>query len=272
MPLAHVNETDLFYLEVGTGTPCLVFHGLLGDHTHMHPWLDPLSDVMRLVYFDYRGFGRSSRLAKETFTFDQLCADADHLRAQLGFENVALMGSSFGGCVVLHYALRYPERVSHLILMDTTPAFNYGKEIMANAQRKGATNEMITVIQGPSPRDDAEIEQHVKTILPLYFHKYDETVANHVVGKTAWSASGYNRCGELLTDFDLTPRLKEIQTPTLVVVGRDDFVTPPSQAEIMHEHILGSELAIFEQSGHLPFIEESGTFFATVREWLSRAS
>jgi proline iminopeptidase len=216
--------------------------------------------------------GRSSRLTTETFTFEQLCADIDGLREQLGFDKVALVGSSFGGCVELHYALRYPERVSHLILMDTAPALNYGEEIMTNAQRKGATKEMIAVLQGPGPRDDAELQRHIKTILPLYFHKFDETVANQVVGNTVWSASGYNRCGELLANYNLTPRLKEIQTPTLVVVGRDDYVTPPTQAKIMHEHILGSELAIFEHSGHLPHIEESDAFFATVRKWLSQTS
>lgn len=270
MSIAHVNGTDLFYLEVGTGIPCLVFHGLLGDHNHMHPWLDPLGNVMRLVYFDYRGFGRSSRAATETFTFEQLCADADGLREQLGFEKVALMGSSFGGFVELHFALRYPERVSHLILMDTAPAFNYGEEIMANVQRKGATDGMIAVLHAPDPNDDAELQRQVKTILPLYFHKFDVTIANDVVRNTVWSASGNKRCGELLADYNLTPRLEEIHTPTLIIVGRDDFVTPPSQAKIMHDHILGSELAIFEHSGHLPFIEESDAFFATLHKWLTR--
>ncbi|MHC4433346.1 MAG: alpha/beta fold hydrolase [Planctomycetota bacterium] len=272
MSTANINGIDVFYHEVGAGIPCLVFHGLLGDHTHMHPWLDPLGNAMHLVYFDYRNFGRSSRPAIETLTFDQLCADADGLRAQLGFDKVALMGSSFGGCVELHYALNYPERVSHLLLMDTTPAFNYGTEIMANAQRKGATAEMMAVLEGPDPTDDADLQRQVKTILPLYFHKYNETIANRVVGNTVWSASGNNRCGELLANFNLTARLKDVHAPTLIIVGRDDYVTPPAQAEILHEHIPGSQLVVFEHSGHLPYVEESDVFFAAVRGWLSQAS
>jgi pimeloyl-ACP methyl ester carboxylesterase len=62
MPVAYLNGTELFYVEVGEGTPCLVMHGGLGfDHTWLHPWLDPLGDVMHLVYYDHRGNGRSGR-------------------------------------------------------------------------------------------------------------------------------------------------------------------------------------------------------------------
>ena len=62
MPVAHLNDTELFYVEVGEGLPCLMMHGGLGfDHTSLHPWLDPLAEVMRLIYYDHRGNGRSGR-------------------------------------------------------------------------------------------------------------------------------------------------------------------------------------------------------------------
>jgi proline iminopeptidase len=98
MPVAHLNDTELFYVEVGEGLPCLVMHGGLGgDHSSLHPWLDPLGDVMRLVYYDHRGNGRSGRPRSESITFEQLCADADALREHLGFEEIAVLGYSFGG-------------------------------------------------------------------------------------------------------------------------------------------------------------------------------
>src|SRR5215210_6762462 len=71
MPVAHLNDTELFYVEVGEGLPCLVMHGGLGfDHSALHPWLDPLGDVMRLVYYDHRGNGRSGRPPSQTITFE----------------------------------------------------------------------------------------------------------------------------------------------------------------------------------------------------------
>jgi pimeloyl-ACP methyl ester carboxylesterase len=156
MPVAHLNDTELFYVEVGEGLPCLVMHGGLGgDHSSLHPWLDPLGDVMRLVYYDHRGNGRSGRPRSDSITFEQLCADADALREHLGFEEIAVLGYSFGGLVALEYALRYPERISHLILLDTAPTFDYEEEIEANARRKGATQEQLEAL-GASAEDEGE--------------------------------------------------------------------------------------------------------------------
>src|SRR2546426_3253877 len=108
MPSAHVNGTEISHLEVGKGLPCLVMHGGLGvDHTQFREWLDPLGDVLRLVYYDHRGNGRSGRPPIETLSHDQLVADADGLRTHLGFERIAVMGHSYGGCLALLYALQY---------------------------------------------------------------------------------------------------------------------------------------------------------------------
>ena len=70
--------------------------------------------------------------------------------------------------------------------------------------------------------------------------------------------------------MDLTPRLGEIGAPTLIVVGRDDFVTPPSRARILHEGIPRSELVVLENSGHMPWLEEPDAFFDAIREWIRK--
>jgi proline iminopeptidase len=180
MPVARLNDTELFYVEVGEGLPCLVMHGGLGgDHSALHPWLDPLGDVMRLVYYDHRGNGHSGRPPSETITFERLCADADALRDHLGFEKVAILGYSFGGCIALEYALRYPEHLSHLILLSTAPNFEHGDEIEANARRKGATQEQLEALDA-SAEDDADMWRLWKVIEPLFFHAYDEDLAERV--------------------------------------------------------------------------------------------
>jgi len=72
MPSAHANGAELFYLEVGKGVPCLVMHGGLGvDHTQFRDGLDPLGDVLRLVYYDHRSNGRSGRPPIETLTLER---------------------------------------------------------------------------------------------------------------------------------------------------------------------------------------------------------
>jgi proline iminopeptidase len=267
--IASINDTEIFYVTIGQGFPCLVMHGGLGfDHTYLHPWLDPLGDTLQLIYYDHRGNGRSGRPDKKTMSHAQFAADADALASHLGHEKVVVMGHSYGGFIALEFALRHPDRLSHLILLDTAPALNNLEEIEANALRMGATEEMMTVLQ-ESWSTDEEMRQRLEIIWPLYFKNYDSDIAARLVGNCIVSIAG-NACEGEAEAYNVTPRLGEIQIPTLVLVGREDFVCPPSQAHILCKGIPNSELVIFEDSGHLPYVEEPGLFFDTVRDWTTR--
>ena len=266
MPVAHLNGTELFYVEVGEGVPCLVMHGGPGaDHTSLHPWLDPLGDVMHLIYYDHRSNGRSGRPPSETITFERLCADADALREHLGYERVAVLGLSFGGCVALEYALRYPERLSHLILLSTDSGGEEDEvEFETNARRKGATPEQLEALEA-SVEDDAGLGRWWKLVRPLFWREFDADLDDRVMGNTVFSAQPFNAVDDFAEGWDVTPRLGEIRGPTLVLVGREDIVCPPSQAKIMHEGIPDSELVVFERSGHFVYVEEAEAFFDAVR-------
>jgi proline iminopeptidase len=224
---------------------------------------------MHLVYYDHRGNGRSGRPPPETLTFERFCSDADSLRAHLGFEKVAVLGNSFGGFIALEYAMRYPGRLSHLILLDTAPTFDSGEEVEANARRKGATAGQLEALEA-SADNNAEFWQLWKLIEPLYFHTFDANIAERVLGRTIISVEANEAGGAITEGWDRTPHLGEISAPTLVLVGRDDFVCPPSQAKIMHERIPNSELVVCEKSGHFANVEEPEAFFDAVREWLRR--
>jgi proline iminopeptidase len=84
------------------------------------------------------------------------------------------------------------------------------------------------------------------------------------------SAEAYRAGAALMEGWSVVPRLGEISGPTLILVDQDDFICPPSPAKIMHEGIPHSELVLFEQSGHFPYIEEPDAFFNAVRGWLQR--
>jgi proline iminopeptidase len=272
MPVAHVNDTELFYVQTGAGLPCMVMHGGLGlDHTYLHPWLDPLGDVLHLTYYDHRGNGRSGRPPVATLTHEQYCADADALRSHLSFERMALLGHSYGGFLALEYVLRYPERVSHLLLIDTAPAMDYGEEVVAIALRKGATPEMLVALAAEPPAEDATLAEELQTVAPLYFYAFNAETVAKLLDSTIYSASTYAAQPALLARYNVVSRLHEIQTPTLIVVGGDDFITPPSQAQRLHQAIAGSELMVLERSGHFPYVEEPEAFFGAVRDWLGRS-
>lgn len=271
MPAAEINGARLFYTEFGSGDPCLTMHGGLGlDHTHLHPWLDPLGDRLRLVYYDHRGNGRSERTAPETLTFEQFSADADALRQELGLGKVLLLGHSYGGFIALDYALRYPESMSRLILISTAPAVDYWPEIRENMRRRGATAEMIESFESGSWPTDEELEAHVDLVGHLNFAAANEHLAREVTRETIYSAYARSAAFDLLQNYDVEPRLSEISVPTLVIVGREDVFTPMSQAQRLHDAIPGSELVVIEGAGHFNYAEQPEAFFSAVRSWLER--
>lgn len=271
MPKAPVKDTELFYTTVGEGVPCLVMHGGLGlDHTYLHPWLDPLGDTLKLIYYDHRGNGRSGRPAKETLTVAQFAADAAELVAHLGYEKVAVLGHSYGGVIGLEFALRYPERLSHLVLLDSVPTLLDPVEIQANAIRNGATDEILVNI-GKKVTSNEEFAEKLMKIAPIYYKTYDEKVVSRMMGNCIFSIEGRAAEGEWEA-FNVIPRLGEIQVPALIMVGRYDFICPPSMSETMHQGIPDSELVIFEDSGHFPFVEEADAFFKTVKDWFNKTN
>jgi len=273
MAKADINGTELFYITIGAGIPCLVMHGGLGfDHTYLHPWLDPLGDILRLTYYDHRGNGRSGRPDKETMTHAQFAADADSLAVHLGHEKVAVLGHSYGGFIALELALRHPDRLSHLILMDTAPTSPYGDEVMENAQRQAQRHsnpkEILAVMQENWSTDE-EMRARFPIMWPIYFKNFDPEVGARLLENSIVTVSGGARKGEL-ESYNVISRLGEIQIPTLVLVGREDWICPPSKAHILHDGIPNSELVIFENSGHLPYVEESKLFFDTVLNWFKQ--
>lgn len=268
MPTIEINQTQLFYTSQGTGVPCLVMHGGLGlDQTYLRGF-DSFSDVLHLVYYDHRHHGRSGRPPLDSVTHAQLAADAEGLRQHLGLGKVAVLGHSYGGFIALEYALRYRESVSHVILVDTAPAFNYGEDIVNNAMARGATPEMLEALAA-SPSTDEAMKSMLKLIFPLYFYRY-QPAYNALLAEIIVCAACANHQEQLLSTYNTLPSLHDIGCPTLILVGRDDFICPPPQAHLMHARIPHSDLVVFEHSGHFPWIEEPTLFIHTVKEWLAR--
>src|SRR5512132_4107667 len=128
MPTMPIRDVSLHVEVIGHGYPLLLMHGGPGaDHWTMLPFRR-LADQFTLIFYDHRCNGRSTGAPVTSMTWENLTADADALREALGFERWAVLGHSFGGHVALEYALRYPDRLSHLILLDTGATSSWSRE------------------------------------------------------------------------------------------------------------------------------------------------
>jgi len=276
MPTINIIDTELYYDKCGSGSPFLVMHGGLGvDHSYFRPFLDPLGDIFQLIYYDHRGHGQSERSAIDTLTFEQLADDANILREKLGYEKIGVIGHSAGGFVALHYALRHQKHLSNLILLDTAPAFDHMEEIMAIVQQRNPPPEIIAAFNAPTASSERELKDQLLTMHPLYFSEFTpelEDMTTKVIEKMKLVPELQVRSDMLLQTYNVSLQLKKIKVPTLILVGKDDFICPPSQAQRMHERIPDSELFIFEKCGHYPFLEVPDVFFRVVREWIKKVN
>ena len=272
---AQVNGTRLYYRIRGKGTPMLMMHGGPGlDHTYFLPWFDALCDQMQFIYHDHRMSGRSDRPEDPAgVTHATWAADADALRAKLGYDRIILFGHSYGGGVALEYALNYGDHLDGLVLCCTAPTFDYLEVILENAKTRGTAEQLeaLGAVMSGSITDDAQWRRMWMTYLPLYFKEYDPVVGAAMDRQTVYSAAAQNHAqARCLPLFNMLDRLSEITTPTLVISGRRDWITPPAQAgERIHARLPNSESVVFEESGHFPFIEETTPFMQLLSDWVS---
>ena len=272
--IVNLNGAELFVDIQGEGKPIIAHHGGpgMGSHANAKAAFAPLSDSYQIVSFDARGSGQSS--LTPPFTHEQWVADLDALRDYLGFEQFIMTGGSYGGYIALEYTLAHPERVSHLILRDTAASHNYEAQAKATALAKAAAypgineTDLNRIFAGKMDSDE-DFEQVFATIAPLYDAHYDEEKTAAWLEKIAFHAETHNYAfSHNLPRFDLTNRLSEMEVPTLVIVGRHDWITPLAASEELAAGIPNAQLVIFENSGHSPQQEEPERFIEVVRDFL----
>ncbi|MFW9901773.1 MAG: alpha/beta fold hydrolase [Candidatus Thorarchaeota archaeon] len=271
MTITKINETQIYYDEHGSGFPFLVMHGGLGvDHTYLRPALDILGDFMKLIFYDHRGHGRSGRPQINTITYKQLADDANILRESLGYRKIGIIGNSAGGYIALNYAIHHPENLCYLILIDTAPAFDYLEEVMTIVQNKNPTPEILQTFNDPVDPTVEGFRNQFKILQPLYFYDFTskhQKMAYDLIDKMILNPKVAALNEILMPKFNVSSQLSKIEVPTLILVGRDDFISPPSQAERMHKSIPNSEIYIFEKCGHYPFFETPDDFLRVVTKW-----
>jgi len=273
----EANGVTIWY-EVrggGPGTTLVVANGGPGfDHSYLHcsPAWDRLAKGRKVIFYDQRGNGRSSPL-KEGIPcgLAEQIADLDALRNHLGLARVDLLGHSWGGYLVMAYAARHPERISHLLIVDSgAPKIQDTVFLFKNIHPETVSREdavAFAVELGDEQAIAADLHEYV-TMLFYTAEARDAFVARSTafsfhqkVNKAVW---------EDLRRFDLNPELAKFKFPTLVVTGRYDFNVAPSVAWGIHKAIPGSEFVVFERSGHLPFCEEVDGFVARVEAFLAK--
>jgi proline iminopeptidase len=286
-PGAHrvtIHGVQIAYHVAGSGPVVLVHPGGPGIEWSFVR-MPRLEKFATTVYIEPVGTGASGRLSDpHGFTMDRYVEDVEGLRAHLGLSKFVLLGHSHGGFVAQSYALAHPDRLRGLILYDTTPTTGpeWQKDVAANVQwfqdEPWFAEAQDALAHETSATTDEEITAIFRREMPLYFAEwtkrakefepYRATVRLAVApGKATTDSSASSDVG-VAPLLEVRDRLSSIRVPTLVIVGKRDFVTSEKFGRMIHEGISGSGLLILEHSGHCGHIEEPGPFAEGIRSFL----
>jgi len=272
----QARGATIYYETFGTGdaTPLIVVNGGPGfDHTYEHvssAW-DVLAKKRRVIFYDQRGTGHSHASKDQTYTLADQINDLEDLRAHLGAERIELLGHSWGGYLVMAYAASHPEHIAHLIIVDSAaPKFKDTIFLFDNVFPEGIERQQSVNFaeeMGDKKAQDADLREYFSMLFysPENRDKFVATVSPGVYKKDINEAVEKD-----IERFDLNPELHKFRFPTLVITGRYDMNVAPVVAYKIHQAIPGSQFAVFERSGHLPFFEEPDEFVRVMEQFLAK--
>lgn len=263
--------------------PLICLHGGPGAP---HDYLEPLEAMAvtgrRVILYDQLGCGNSDQPHNPSmWTVDLFVEEIDVVRRALGLERVHILGHSWGGMLAMEYALTQPSGLASLVVADSpasmsqwvSEANRLRAELPPEVQQTLLEHEAAGTVDSPEYQEATMVfyRRHLCRLDPFpecVNRTFEKLGQNPEVYHTMNGPSEFHIIGAL-KEWNIVSRLAEIRVPTLVIGGRYDEATP-AITETVHRGIPGSEWVIFENSSHLPHVEESERYLQVLGEFLNR--
>lgn len=257
-----VNNIYLGYDDHGIGLPILF---LPAFPLNRSMWQGELMTLLgderyRLIALDWRGFGESE-ITGAVSTMELFADDIAGLMDALGIEQAVLCGLSMGGYAAFAFLRKYPQRACGLILADTRPGADTPE---AQANRENVAR--ITETKGARAIADLQVPRLLSEYTRQHHPEVEMRVRQMIESATNQGIAAASRgMGQRADSTDL---LAHISCPTLVIVGEQDALTPPTLSQEYAAQIPGAQLAIITNAGHLSNLEQPEAFLQALRGFL----
>jgi aminoacrylate hydrolase len=260
VPLVAIGDADLYYEDAGAGPPLMLVPGLGGQGSFWISLLPVFSRDFRTVVHDHRGAGRSTH-SRITYSVEQMADDTLRLMDALGIGAAHFVGHSTGGAIGQRIALDHPDRLRSLVLSATWAGPDaYFRRVFESRRQ--------TLV-------DSGIEAYLRASVlfqatPRWVSDNDEFITD--IQRVSAAASApvevlLSRIDAILR-HDCRARLLEIRVPTLVIVARDDVITPVFYSEELAGRIPGAKLVVLDGGGHYAPAISSEPYNAAVGQFL----
>ncbi|HEY1354279.1 MAG TPA: proline iminopeptidase-family hydrolase [Ktedonobacteraceae bacterium] len=263
--------------------PLLILHGGPGAS---HDYLEPLEAMAqtgrRVIFYDQLGAGNSDHPHNPAlWTVDLFVAELGKVRETLHLDQLHILGQSWGGMLGMQYALTQPDGLVSLTVADSPASMQQwvSEANRLRAQLPPEVQQTLLHHEAQGTTDSQAYQDAVQVFYRRHVCRTDpwpdcvtrafEKMARYPeVYNTMNGPSEFHVIGTLKT-WDITDRLPEINVPTLLLSGRHDEATPLI-VETIHQRIAGSRWVIFEESSHMPHVEETQRYLQVLSEFLTR--
>src|SRR5688572_13397480 len=243
MAFVNVGDIQLAYTDTGVGLPVVLLHGYPFNRSMWNEQVSALSNSFRVITPDLRGLGESEATSGPA-TMSRMAQDVAMLLDHLEIPRAVIGGLSMGGYVALAFYKLFPSRVRALVLADTRAQADTeeGKQTRFQQAEKATSEGMAGIADAMLP----------KLLTPDTVSKRPELVKRirDMMLKTKPEGAAAALLGMAERD-DLTEFISSILVPTLILVGREDAITPVADSEKMQSRIEGSRLVVIENAGHV---------------------
>ena len=235
------------YKVEGNGNPIVFIHGLSDNLNYWESLTSSLKNDYKVIRYDLRGHGESE-LGNDELSIDLFTNDLHNLLDTLDVDKVNLVGFSLGGEIALDFAVKYPSRVSSLVLMSTASYTSF--------YAKNVLNEFYISL-------DKSFEDFYDYILPRILcpkvidENKDELEFLKVAASQSADTEAYKKSIRAICDFDVRASLDELDFPVLVLAGKYDEVTPLEYQLELSNQIKNSELIVFDNVKHNLLVGEN---------------
>jgi 3-oxoadipate enol-lactonase len=252
-----VSVGDMKVRISGAGFPLLLVHGFTTTSEFWKEQVEEFSSSYKVIRPNLPGHGISPSRAARAYTVDAFVDDLELLTRYFSLARVALVGLSMGGIVAQLFALKYPELLQALVLVDTT-AHGVGQDVQT--ENVLAAIERLGVARASQDVVERSFGSGASQSL-VDWAKREVIQTPDFVARAAIVSLGRS---------DTRAHLHRISTPTLVIVGKEDVITPPAESLVLHDGIPNSMLTVIEEAGHFPMLERPREFNRVLRTFLDQ--
>ncbi len=275
---ANLNGVRLHYAVRGSGPALIAHSGGPGMDARLWDDFAKIDEFVTVIALHPRGSGLSEAASGDAYRLPDYAADVEALRLYLGLDRPIVMGWSHGGMVAQQFAFTYPDSLSKLILVDTAAYLDEFLSDVETAVKEFKDEPWFEASLAALKKEwageyqtDEEMADLWAQEMKFYFKQLDaraEAYHERTKDLPVRIAPLQVFNAQEAATMDLRPRLKDIRVPTLVIVGRHDFITNVAMAEEIVKRISNARLEIFEDSGHFALVEEPDHFRRVIQEFV----